>query len=412
MMSSPSWASKDWKNLKQNCDESSQKIIVNCEVKKWVWDLYGNDVHKQVLPVKTVVSAEVQFSQNIKKNNKQANIARQEDNEDNTLSCSYIAQEEVTYAGPIKISCSDLDKVSENFSDFCHKQLKLGTSQHNKYEISRKIVPGSVRSACVALGQSQGQTYSSVNDDKVFNTDVLESIKETGKAIQNFEQSIIEPLQQLEKYKTQLQNSQCQNGDSKPKCRQLQKEVSGYYLSFLETMDYNLTPVYAKVYQTTQKLSERLNVTMAGNRTLKDLQESILGNGKVPRSSKEINNSLSRRNFAGQSLSQRFKKYLDIISLQGSQNKPLSLVAVDIYAGLKESLSYIDLIKNNIHNSKILLELSSFNEDLSENSINKTISSLQSLLFGKGNVETEEMPELEKSETNGSSNWEKELGIR
>ncbi|MCB0390191.1 MAG: hypothetical protein KDD58_02815 [Bdellovibrionales bacterium] len=416
-------ANAEWLKLKQNCHKASQKVIVTCEVRKITWDFYGDELHKQVSPVRTAIHAKVSFGDKTISNNKLNVTYNPGPGEENLIQCPYIAQYEVTYSGPVQVKCDQLDDVIDNFVGFCHKNLHIGTKQQDEYRVNHqsnskiigKLIPGTIRSSCANIGVEVKDLNKAQPNSKIFDAQVMQALRETGLQMKSFEEAISIPLRDLELLNNELKVTDCQSQRFSNKCKQLKKSASDKYLKFLNTMNVNLDPLYNKVYDTTQILGYRVDKVMGTNTKLNELQDELLGYGSETKTISSVTNSLMRRqNRTGRSLSLRFKSYLDLVNgSNGIQNKSLKFTAIEVYGGLKESLTFINALKGIIHNSEIMVQLLDFTGDFESGVMSQTITDVQSILFGNQESSQEIKTPLNISfdDSEDKNDWEKQLGL-
>lgn len=411
-------ASSQWLELKEECNSGRQKIQFTCEIRLWHWDFYGNEVHRQLLrsqsstKLKSITSKGKVISETSTTKNAQLDIP---------FECPYIAQEEVLYSQPITLKCSDLSKVVDDFDQYCRKSLKIGSPEQDKFEVSRRIIPSSVRSACVNIG-IQEKTIQTKASRQVLTQQSLQLLKQTGKHIVQFEESIQQAIEPINSMNQEIKQSRCNTDSLGKKCQELKEQTKKKYVHFLNILNVKVLGLEQNLTETTIAISNDINTYLNGT-SLGNIQKNL---SNQQNSHSELIKRLRERNqrratLKGVNLSQKFAKLLSTIQLRGQQNTHPLLMASDINISMKQTLEIVQAIKVEIHNSQIMLEFYDFTSIVSENWNIGLIESIHLLLFGNENDESleklEPAPYIDPNngangvESDESQAWIKGLGL-
>ncbi len=228
---------------------------------------------------------------------------------------------------------------------------------------------------CVLVAHSvAGQTPTI----RLFPTNVVENVKETGRVARDMESSLQSSIADLEQQWRLYQESKCEGAESDPGCDQIAKQLGDTYLVMLLLMDASLPRMQASVQTTVNSLEKRLRTELGEKMTARDLQQLVADQSPDSRRSDPNRN----RQPMGR-LSQRFRRYYQLVAqTQASTQGSLALVAAEIYLDGKEVLELIALTQDEISRSRVMIEIrNEFGELTPE--MNDVIIGVKSILFGE-----------------------------
>lgn len=213
---------------------------------------------------------------------------------------------------------------------------------------------------------------------RLFPTDVVENVKQTGRAARDMEDTVKDSIADLEQQWLLYQASQCAAAQDDPGCDQIASQLGDTYLKMLLLMDASLPRMQESVQITVNSLEQRLRTELGGNMTARDLQQLLPGESRGGRraDSNHENQAMGR-------LSERFRQYYQMVAqTQSSAQGSMALVAAEIYLDGKEMLELITLTQGEITRSRLMIEMRQEFGGLTPQ-LNDVLSGVKSILFGE-----------------------------
>ncbi len=215
---------------------------------------------------------------------------------------------------------------------------------------------------------------------KLFPTNVLEDIKETGIVAEEMENSLQEVIHRLDLQQQLFQDSLCQETDGDAGCAQIAKQLGATYLEMLNLMSQRLPEMERAVNSTRSSLEKRLRKELGQRTTPTTLQDQLLGKGSVQNASYD---KPVLRGRSGVRLSDRFKQYYNLVATSsGGPGRSLAVVAADIYLDMEEASHLIAATQEEIARATLMEQLNqSFGLITPE--MAAVVSGVKEVLFGE-----------------------------
>jgi len=228
---------------------------------------------------------------------------------------------------------------------------------------------------CAPVAHSSDEQTPTI---RLFPTNVVENVKETGRVARDMENSLQNSIADLEQQWRLYQESKCEGSESDPGCDQIAKQLGDTYLEMLLLMDANLPRMQASVQTTVSSLEKRLRTELGEKMTARDLQQLVADQSPDSRRS----DPTSSKQPMGR-LSERFRQYYQLVAqTQASSRGSMALVAAEIYLDSKEVLKLIHLTQDEISRSRVMIEMrNEFGELTPE--MNDVIAGVKGILFGE-----------------------------
>ncbi len=236
---------------------------------------------------------------------------------------------------------------------------------------------------CLLLLLGVHDTFSAQTPTiRLFPTNVVEDVKETGRVARDLENSLQTIITDLEQQWKLYQGSKCEGAEGDPGCDQIARQIGDQYKEMLSIMDSQLPQMERSVETTVNSLEKRLRKELGQKMTARELQEALYretsGNNQALSTSSKPRSS--RR------LSERFQRYYELVAQANSRTKgSIALVAADIYLDSKEVLDLIKLTRNEITRSRLMIEL---RQELGEVTpeMTEVVAGVRNILFGEENL--------------------------
>ena len=213
---------------------------------------------------------------------------------------------------------------------------------------------------------------------KLFPTEVVENVRETGRVAGDMEKSLQKSMGELDQQWQLYRASRCDSAENDPGCDQIAKQLGDTYLEMLLRMDANLPRMQALVQTTVTSLEKSLREEFGLRMSASDLQKLLADQSPGGRraNSGRSNQPMGR-------LSERFRQYYQVVA-QSQATTPGSMahVAAEIYLDGKEMLQLITLTQAEITRSQLMLEMRSELGSLTPELID-VLNGVKSILFGE-----------------------------
>ena len=215
---------------------------------------------------------------------------------------------------------------------------------------------------------------------RLFPTTVLEDIRETGKAAEAMENNIQDVIVRLDLQQQLYTESQCQGADEDQGCARIAKQLGATYLSMLQIMTERLPDMERAVNNTRASLETRLRQELGQKSTPTSLQNILLGSTSKTTST---SNPIPLRGRSGLRLSDRFKRYYDLVATRSNGvNQSLAVIAADIYLDMDETSRLIIATQEEISRAALMEQLNqSFGQITPE--MTAVVNGVKSILFGE-----------------------------
>ncbi len=231
---------------------------------------------------------------------------------------------------------------------------------------------------CVLVAHSVAAQAPTI---RLFPTNVVENVKETGRVARDMENSLQSSIADLEQQWRLYQESKCEGAESDPGCDQIAKQLGDTYLVMLLLMDASLPRMQASVQTTVNSLEKRLGTELGEKMTARDLQQLLADQSPDGRRSEPNRNKQPMGR-----LSERFRQYYQLVAqTQARAQGSMALVAAEIYLDGKEVLELIALTQGEISRSRVMIEMrNEFGELTPE--LNEVLTGVKSILFGEDDL--------------------------
>lgn len=219
---------------------------------------------------------------------------------------------------------------------------------------------------------------------RLFPTNVLEDIRETGQVAEEMENNLQQIIHRLDMQQQLYSESLCQGSDGDQGCERIAKQIGATYLEMLEVMSERLPEMERAVNSTRASLEKRLRQELGQRTTPTSLQNRLLGEVDTA-TSQEDRPALRGR--SGVRLSDRFKQYYSLVSTsKNSPSQSLAVVASDIYLDMEEASHLIAATQQEISRAALMEQLNqSFGMITPE--MSAVVSGVKEILFGESALE-------------------------
>jgi hypothetical protein len=239
----------------------------------------------------------------------------------------------------------------------------------------RPRLTASLYLACLLIAHSVAAQTPTI---RLFPTEVVENVKETGRVARDMENSLQKSLGDLEQQWLLYRESKCEGAVDDPGCDQIAKQLGDTYLEMLLRMDASLPRMQALVQTTVSNLEKRLREEFGLRMSARDLQKLLADQSPNGRRS----GPNSTRQPIGR-LSERFRQYYQLAAQsQATTPGSMAVVAAEIYLDGKEVLELIALTQSEIARSQVMIEMRNEFGKLTPE-LNDVITGVKGILFGE-----------------------------
>ncbi|MCB1684828.1 MAG: hypothetical protein KDI31_10090, partial [Pseudomonadales bacterium] len=190
---------------------------------------------------------------------------------------------------------------------------------------------------------------------RLFPTNVLEDIRETGQAAEDMENNLQGIIERLDLQQQLYTESLCQGSEGDQGCERIAKQIGATYLEMLDVMSERLPQMERAVDNTRNSLEKRLRQELGQRTTPTSLQNTLLGEVERGESAKD---RPALRGRSGVRLSDRFKQYYDLVATQKEgPGQSLAVVASDIYLDMEEAALLIAATQEEIGRATLMEQL-------------------------------------------------------
>lgn len=211
---------------------------------------------------------------------------------------------------------------------------------------------------------------------KLFPTEVVENVRETGRVAGDMEKSLQKSMRELDQQWQLYRASRCAGAEDDPGCDLIAKQLADTYLEILLRIDANLPRMRALVQTTVTSLEKGLREEFGLRMSASDLQKLLADRSPGgPRANPGRTSQPMGR------LSERFREYYQVVA-QSTTPGSMATVAAEIYLDGKEMLQLITLTEAEIARSQLMLEMRSELGSLTPELID-VLSGVKSILFGE-----------------------------
>ena len=236
--------------------------------------------------------------------------------------------------------------------------------------ISIFVVAGSPSIGVIAFGAAQAPTIT------LFPTTVVENIKETANIATQMEKDLHGTVNDLEQQMVLYQESKCAGAESDEGCGEIEKQMGQKYQEMLTQMENRLPDMERSVRATNESLEKRLRQELGLKTTPRELQKSISGMDKPLYGS-------GRRPSSGK-LSEKFRKYYELVTLGSSKTGEgsLAVVASEIFIDTRGVADLIALTRDEISRAKLMIQLNQSYGALTPKML-QMVAGIKSIIFGE-----------------------------
>lgn len=211
---------------------------------------------------------------------------------------------------------------------------------------------------------------------RLFPTTVVENIKQTGQTAQDMEESLHGIISDLEKQMQLYHSAKCEGSSGDEGCQEMIDKINDKYLEMLRKMEEQLPKMERSIKATKSSLETRLRNELGKKMTPRELQKMLSG--------KRSEAKQSRYRRRDRSLSQRFRKYYNLVKMHGGSagSSSLAVVAANTYLDTKEVEQLIAMTSDEIQRAKIYSQI---NRSLGKVTpeMEQVVSSVKGVLFGE-----------------------------
>ncbi len=211
---------------------------------------------------------------------------------------------------------------------------------------------------------------------RLFPTTVVENIKQTGQTAQDMEESLHGIISDLEKQMQLYKSAKCEGSSGDEGCQKMINKINDKYLEMLRKMEEQLPKMERSIKSTKSSLETRLRNELGKKMTPRELQKMLSG--------KRSEAKQSRYRRRDRSLSQRFRKYYNLVKMHGGKagSSSLAVVAANTYLDTKEVEQLIAMTSDEIQRAKIYSQI---NRSLGKVTpeMEQVVSSVKGVLFGE-----------------------------
>ena len=220
---------------------------------------------------------------------------------------------------------------------------------------------------------------------RLFPTNVLEDIRETGQVAEDMENNLQEVIYRLDLQQQLYKESLCEGSDGDQGCERISKQLGATYLEMLNIMGERLPEMELAVNNTRNSLEKRLRDELGHRTTPTSLQNTLLGEptraaGAV-QSGGQARPALRGR--SGVRLSDRFQQYYELVAThREGPGRSLAVVASDIYLDMEEASRLIAATQQEISRAALMEQLNqSFGLITPE--MAEVVNGVKGILFGE-----------------------------
>jgi hypothetical protein len=234
-------------------------------------------------------------------------------------------------------------------------------------------------SLLLALLVSQQVSANNTPTIRLFPTTVVEDLRQTSSVAKEMETGLQEVIGRLDQQQQLYQESKCDGAENDSGCQRLSKQLGATYLEMLGIMEERLPDMEHTVNNTRLSLEKRLRSELGNKMTSWTLQETLLGGNPVEGAAAP---GPVMRGKSGMRLSERFRKYYQLVASSSSQtDQSLAVLASDIYLDMDETSQLIARTREEIARATLIEQLNqSFGTITPE--MMEVVGGVKSILFG------------------------------
>ncbi len=258
------------------------------------------------------------------------------------------------------------------------KRVKLATLTRRDWLPMNLTIMGGLLAVAAMLYVSDTRAVQAPTI-RLFPTNVVEDVKETGRVAKDLENSLQNVIADLEQQWKLYQESKCDGAEGDPGCDQIARQLGEKYKEMLSIMDSQLPQMERSVETTVTSLEGRLRKELGQKMTARELQ-NVLAN-EMSQDNRVTATKQRRR--SSRRLSERFRRYYELVAQTNSRTRgSLALVAADIYLDSKEVLDLIKLTRDEITRSRLMIEI---RHELGEVTpeMTEVVAGVRNILFGE-----------------------------
>jgi len=216
---------------------------------------------------------------------------------------------------------------------------------------------------------------------RLFPTNVVENIKETGRVARDIENTLQSSIVDLEQQWQLYEENKCESAVGDPGCDQITMLLGDTYLRMLLHMDAGLPRMRASVQITVDSIEKQLRTELGIRMSASDLQQLLSGSRTDGRRSEP-----NRHRQPMGRLSERFRQYYQLVSQpRATTQDSMSVVAAEIYLDGKEVLELIAMTEIEITQSRLMIEMrnefATFTPDM-----NDVLADVKRILYGEADL--------------------------
>ena len=217
---------------------------------------------------------------------------------------------------------------------------------------------------------------------RLFPTNVLEDIRETGQVAEDMENNLQEVIYRLDLQQQLYKESLCEGSDGDQGCERIAKQLGATYLEMLNIMSERLPEMELAVNNTRQSLEKRLRDELGHRTTPTSLQNTLLGENVQSRPG-GAGSEPALRGRSGVRLSDRFQQYYELVATRREgPGRSLAVVASDIYLDMEDASALIAATQQEISRAALMEQLNqSFGLITPE--MSAVVSGVKGILFGE-----------------------------
>lgn len=187
---------------------------------------------------------------------------------------------------------------------------------------------------------------------RLFPTNVVENIKQTGEAAKAMEADLQGVIDQLNQQEELYVASKCEGAAAEPGCSEIAAQLSRTYLEMLNLMEARLPGMEDSVRATSASLEKRIRKELGHKTTPRGLQKLL---ERTPQKTVDA----PRYKRASRKLSEKFRQYYNLVAMRPTTDSSGSLAAVaaEIYLDTQEVQDLIALTRDEISRAKLMLDL-------------------------------------------------------
>jgi hypothetical protein len=225
---------------------------------------------------------------------------------------------------------------------------------------------------------------------RLFPTNVLEDIRETGEVAEAMENNLQEVIYRLDLQQQLYKESLCEGSDGDQGCERISKQLGATYLEMLNVMGERLPEMELAVNNTRMSLEKRLREELGQRTTPTSLQNTLLGEAGPAGAAASASDSSepALRGRSGVRLSDRFQQYYELVAThRQGPGRSLAVVASDIYLDMEEASALIAATQQEISRAALMEQLNqSFGLITPE--MAEIVSGVKGILFGEAMSES------------------------